>query len=161
MALREDLNAALAALNPSPEAPKVELDESGRAVIPVPMPPTVIKLAEGQLPVEVSLAKTGAFFTLSSPIAVLKGTASRDFYEALLQRQFYADQVSAASFGIALVGDQDVVLSLYHWMLDSITSEEFTSLFKHFISATFDLIEEVNDMAKRERKVKPIHKGRP
>ena len=159
MGLQEDVNAGLAALS-GPEAPsQLGLDSSGRCTVPVPMPASLVELEGGVLPVTVEGSGTGRFFTLSSPIAAINGQPSSDFFRALLNRQFHADQVAGGSFAVG--GAEDMLVAVYHWMLDSITPEEFVALFKNFISATLDLIDEVDNMARRERLVKPIHKGRP
>ncbi len=159
MALYEDINAGLALVSRSETSP-LTLDKSGWCGVPVPMPPSVIHLKDGQLLVEIQIAATGDFFKLSSPLATCKDTPGAPFLEALLRRQFTSDHVSGASFALATTGDADVLTAVYHWMLDGITPEQFKSLFKRFVAATFDLIDEVNEMVRREAKVKPIHKGR-
>lgn len=161
MSLRDDVNAGLAAVSRASAPQPLVLDDAGWCGIPVPMPPSVIELADGQIMLEVQISKTQDFFTFSSPLAVVKSTPSARFSEALLRRQFYADHVSGAGFALAVVGDEDLLVSVYHWMLDSITPEQFRALFKKFIGAVFDHVEEINTMARREFKVKPIHKGRP
>ncbi|MBN2005978.1 MAG: type III secretion system chaperone [Anaerolineae bacterium] len=159
MSLHEDINAGLALVSRSGASP-LTLDASGWIGVPVPMPPAVIQLQNGQLVVEVQVAATGDFFKLTTPLAVCKSTPGAPFLEALLQRQFTSDHVSGASFALAATGDADVLVAVYHWMLDTITPEQFKSLFKRFVAAAFDLIDEVNAMVQREPKVKPIHLGR-
>ena len=159
MTLYEDVNAGLSMVSRSKSSPLV-LDASGWCGVPVPMPSSVIRLHDGQMLVEVQISATGDFFKLTSPLAACKSTPSAEFLEALLRRQFTSDHVSAASFALAVTGDTDVLVATYHWMLDTITPEQFKSLFKKFVSAVFDLIDEINDMAQHESKVKPIHAGR-
>lgn len=159
MSLHENINAGLALVSGSGASP-LTLDKTGWCGVPVPMPSSVIQLQNGQLLVEVQVAATGDFFKLASPLAVCKDTPGAPFLEALLRRQATSDHVSGASFALAVTGDADVLTAVYHWMLDTITPEQFKSLFKRFVAATFDLIDEINDMAQHESKVKPIHKGR-
>ena len=159
MPLREDVNGALEAMS-TPNAPsKLALDDTGRCAITIPFPGDITQLAEGVLRVAVEISKTGRFFTLSTPIAAVDQNTGSEFFRALLYRQFYADQVSGASFAIG--GSEDVLVAVNHWALDSITTDQFAELFKGFVSASLDLIDEVGEMVQRERRVKPIHKGRP
>ncbi len=161
MSLFQDVNAGLAAVsNPAADEP-LKLDSSNWCGITIPMPPSVIRLADGQLLVEVTMPRTLDSFTFSSALAILKDTPHQKFLEALLMRQFYAEQTSGANFAIAVTGDENVLVAVYHWTLDSITPEQFKALFKQFVSAVFDQIEEIKEMARQESKVKPIHKGRP
>ena len=159
MSLKEDLDLALKAMS-NPDAPQnLELDESGRCNVPVLMPASLISLVEGRLMVTVELSGTGHLFTLLTPLAAINGKPSSDFFTELFHKQFYADQVSGAS--LAIGGTEEVLVAVYHWMLDAITPDEFLSLFKNFVSASFDLIGEVGVLAGKERWVTPFHAGRP
>lgn len=158
MPLKEDVNAALEAMSRPDASSKLKLDDAGRCTIPVPMPPDIADLTDGALMINVEVSGTGRYFTLSSPIATIDQKTGGEFLRALLNRQFYADQVSGASFAIG--GREDVLVSVYHWALDSISPDDFTALFKGFITASLDLIDEVGSMARKERRVKPLHKGR-
>ena len=109
--------------------------------------------------ITVEMSPTARFFTLYSPLAAITGKPGRDFLRELLNRQFHADQVSGSS--LAIGGAEDMLVAVYHWMLDSITPQEFVALFKNFVSATFDLIGEVGHLSRRDRKVTALHKGRP
>ena len=159
MPLKEDVNAALEAMSRPDASSKLTLDDAGRCTVPVPMPPEIAELTGGALMINVEMSGTGRYFTLSSPIATVDLKTGSEFLRALLYRQFYADQVSGASFAIG--GREDILVSVYHWALDSVSPDDFAELFKGFISASLDLIDEVGNMARRERRVKPLHKGRP
>ncbi len=159
MSLKEDLNLALEAMSNLDAPQNLELDESGRCTLPVLMPASLISLVDGRLMVTVELSRTGHLFTLSTPLAAFNGQPSSDFFSALFHKQFYADQVSGAS--LAIGGTEEVLVAVYHWMLDAITPDEFLSLFKNFVSASFDLIGEVGGLAANERRVTPFHGGRP
>ena len=158
MSLREDIIAALDTMSRPDASSKLTLDDAGRCTIPISIPADIAELADGALTINVELSGTGRYFTLSSPIATLDQKTSSGFLRALLYRQFYADQVSGAGFAIG--GREDVLVAVYHWALDAIYPDEFTALFKGFISATLDLIDEVGNMARREKRVKPLHGGR-
>ena len=158
MSLKEDVNGALAAMS-APNAPtKLALDDTGRCAIALPFPGDIVELDEGVLTVTVEVSPTSRFFTLSTPLAAVGRKTGGEFFKALLYRQFYADQVSGASFAVG--GDEDVLVAVNHWTLDAITNGQFAELFKLFVSACLDLIDEVGTMAQRERNVKPLHKGR-
>lgn len=156
MALREDLSRALAGMSRA-EGPQLALDDNGWGQITVPMPPEMAKLSNGQLIVEVVLSKTAKYFTLLTPLAVFKAQPEADFLEALLYRQFYADQVNGVSFGVSAGGNNDRLVALCHWPLPAISPEQFAGLFQNFVMAALDLIKEVNDMARREPAIVPVH----
>ena len=158
MTLEEDVNAALESMSRLNASSTLALDDAGRCTIPVPMPPEIADLADGALVINVEMSGTGRYFTLSSPLATIDENTGADFLRALLYRQFYADQVSGAGFAIG--GREDVLVAVHHWALDKISTDEFSALFKGFISASLDLIDEVNNMARKERRVAPLHRGR-
>jgi len=145
MSLIEDINAGLAALSEPNRPDKLVLDGSGRCNIKVFLPASVVKLKDSNLMIQVQISRTGRFFSLLSPIGVLKGNPSREFFAALFYRQFYADQVSGAS--LAINAEDHVVVAVYHWILESITPNDFSSLFQGFVAATLDLLREVRDLA--------------
>jgi hypothetical protein len=158
MSLREELNSAIAALDASYE-PKAQLDAAGRYAVLLPLPSAVIELREGRLPIEVALSKTGNYFSLLSPLAVIDDQATRGFCEALLHRQFYADQVAGISFAINVLNDDDILMAVYHWMLPSISADQFAALFKRFVTAVIEAIGELNTMARQSPGVTPFHEG--
>lgn len=158
MSLRKDINAGLKAISSPNATTALVLDKSGGCMVSVPIPLTVADLVDSNLMIKVQLSRTERLFSLLSPLATLNGTPSQAFLETLFNRQFYADQVSGAT--LAINAEQETLIAVYHWMLDSITPAEFVSLFQKFALAVLDLIEEVGLMSKRERQVKPIHKGR-
>ncbi|HEY9652118.1 MAG TPA: hypothetical protein V6C95_15745, partial [Coleofasciculaceae cyanobacterium] len=58
---------------------------------------------------------------------------------------FYAEQVSGVSF--AINAENDTLVAVYHWMLESISPQDFSSLFQGFVTATLDLLREISNMA--------------
>lgn len=160
MPLQEDVNLALVELSRAPNLPDLKLDDSGFCRIPVPMPATLIKLRDGQLLIDVQVSPTGKFFSMLTPVAVFQDRPGADFFEALLYRQFYADQVSGAGFALSPANDNDMLVAIVHWMFDAITPETFKKLYQLFIAASFQLIDEVYEMAAQTTNVFALHEGR-
>ncbi len=161
MTLKEDVNAGLAKLSAPGSTEPFALDKKGVCAIPVPMPATVVEMADNRLMVRVELAPTESLFSLSTPLAIIKGTPKSEFFRTLLYRQRYADQVAGASLAVqAEDEEQEALIAIYHWLLGAITPDEFAALFKQFIMAAITLVEEISQMARREEAVKPVHKGR-
>lgn len=144
MPLKEDINAGLAAISSPNKPQELVLDDSGCCKIIVPLPPSVVSLVDGQLVVQVKLSQTGRFFTFLSPIRGIDEKLSREFFKTLFYRQFYAEQVSGVSF--AINGEDDTLVAVYHWMLESISPDDFSSLFQGFVTATLDLLREISNM---------------
>lgn len=144
MPLKEDINAGLAAISSPNKSQNLVLDDSGCCEIIIPLPASVVSLVDSQLIVQVKLSQTGRFFTLLSPIGVIQKKLTREFFEALFYRQFYAEQVSGASF--AINAENDTLVAVYHWMLESILPDDFSSLFQGFVTATLDLLREISNM---------------
>jgi hypothetical protein len=144
MSLKEDINAGLVAISSPNKPPELVLDNSGCCTILVPLPASVVSLVDGQLIVQVKLSRTGRFFTLLSPIGAIQEKLNREFFKALFYRQFYADQVSGVS--IAINAENDTLVAVYHWMLESISPQDFSSLFQGFVTATLDLLGEISNM---------------
>lgn len=157
MTLRQDIHAGLNELSQADASTSLVLDDERRCIIPVPIPPTVMALQDNQLVIEVVLSKTERFFSLLTPLAVIDGHLSQVCLESLFYRQFYADQVTASSFALAVANDDDILAGVYHWMLDTITPAQFRQLFQKFILAIFDLIGEVHDLAQQEPNLHPVH----
>jgi hypothetical protein len=149
MTLKDDLNRALGELTRARETP-VSLDEQGWTQLVLPVPPGITKLSSQQLIIEVVLSKTGNYFTLLTPLAVLDGRPSAEFFQALLYRQFSADQVEGAGFGLSAGGERDRLVALCHWPLPAITPDQFSALFRNFVKAALALVREVKEMARRE-----------
>lgn len=156
MTLQTDINAGLTAISDPNASPKLILDKSGSCFVTVPIPDSVAKLTDNQLIIKIQISRTKRYFSLTTMIAKLNGTPNNKFLEALFHRQFYADQVSGVS--LAINAEQNTLVSIYHWMIDSISPTQFSTLFQNFSLATLDIIKEVGIMAKKERQVMPFHK---
>ncbi len=154
MSLREDVSAGLVALGGNLP---VTLDGNGTATVPVPLLPSIVKLANNRILVQVQVARTGDFFTLSTPLAELRSKPSQLLLSALLHRHMTAPQTSGLTF--ALNADEDGLFALYHWILKTISPEDFRALFQRFTTSTLDLLDEVNEVARRDSSVTPVHEG--
>ncbi len=162
MTLKDNLNTGLGRVSSPGASEPFVLDENGICVLPVPMPPTLVRLADNRLMVRVEMAPTGNLFSLMTPLAVVGKTASTEFYKTLFYRQRRAEQVVGLSMALQSEDEkQDILVATYHWMLDAITPEEFAELFKKFTFGALVLIQEIVEMARRESAVKSLHKGRP
>lgn len=159
MGLKEDVNAGLKAIGNPNQPGHLALDEMGSCLVPVPLPPSVIVLADGQLLVKVQMANTGAMFSFLCGLAVLSGTPSVATFEALARRQFYAEQVRGIS--LAINSDQNTLVAVYHWMLEGIAPDQFKALFQKYVGGVLGMIHEVNTLSQREKALRPIHPGRP
>lgn len=133
------------------------LDDNGWALVRMPYTDAPVRLHDNELTIQIRLASSGRFFTLFSPLALLHETPNAPALEHLLRRQFYADQVGAASVAIAQVGDADVLQAVAHWMLPTLTAEEFSKLFEIFVQAVFTLIPEVVQLAEAGQPLQPLH----
>ena len=160
MSLKDDVNAGLAELSKAPNLPDMKLDNSGFCRITVPIPPALIKLREGELLIDLQISASGKFFSMLTPVAVLESQPDASFFEALLYRQFYADQVSGASLALSPSNDNDILVAIMHWTFDGISPEVFKKFYQKFIAASFNLIDEVNEMAAKTAVVHPVHEGR-
>lgn len=153
MALRDDVNAGLAAIT----SPVRTLDGGGACLLTLPVPPAIVQLTDDELPVNVAISSTGRFLTLSSPLAVIEGELSHAVAFALLNRQFHADQGQGVGFAIG--AEEDVLVAVYHWVLPAITPQEFRELFEHFTSTTLELVQIVGELASIRPEVRPVHPG--
>lgn len=159
MPLEADLNQGLAELQQRTQLDELKLDHSGWCRIEVPIPAQLRVLHEGRLVIEVQLSKAGNFFSLYTPVAVAVSEAGKQLGQTLLYRQFYAGQVAGASFALSTTDDNDVLVAIYHWMLDSISPAQFMQLYQRFIVAALQLIEEVNTLAHSIPDLHPVHSG--
>lgn len=174
MSLKEDINAGLAAIkNPNNPEPLV-LGAEGTVsaleglwcFVEVPIPESVIKLTNGQLIIKVVLSGTKHFFSLKTILATVYKHPSVAFLEGLLNNQFYTDRFLGVSIGYNAVGadrlghsgEDDTLAVVYHWMLDSISPEQFQALFQQFVNSSLTVINQMEDIAKYEKNVEPFHK---
>jgi hypothetical protein len=144
MALKEDVQAGLAALDAGTPAP-LSLDDEGGCVVNVLIPPSVIKLAGGRLAVRVKLARTGRFFTLLAPVAMTSRDLPIEVLNVMVTDQFFVDRVGGASFAFAV--ETGMIFASYHWMIESISIAQFNELFRKFCAAAFLLLERMGTIA--------------
>lgn len=174
MSLKEDINAGLAAIkNPNNPNSLVLGDEGGISVlegmncfVEVPIPESVIKLTNKQLIIKVVLSGSKRFFSLITILATVKGKPNNAFLAGLLNHQFYIDRFLGVSIGYNAIrassighsGEDDTLTVVYHWMLDSISPEQFQALFQQFVSSSLAVIKQMEDIARYEKNVDPFHK---
>lgn len=133
--MRARLDAALASISNNVEHPH-QLDDAGRCAIQVPLP---AGLVDGLDVVDVTVRLSGsnmagATVSLIAPLASLtEDQLSAEFATSLLRRQFFAIQTDGASFAIS--DREDVLVAIYHWLPEEITSEEFAHVFGRFVGA--------------------------
>lgn len=156
MALKDDLNKALYVFGPTQK--QFQLDEKGRCSI-IMRPKTDEKLPQYLIPpIEVVLSPTGRYFTLTSPLAILKSEPSTGLCQWVMHRQFYAEHVSGLSIAIALVGADDLLMAIYHWILETITPDQFSELYRKFLHAIILLTQEIQSISEKETAIIPVTK---
>ncbi|CAN1208790.1 type III secretion system chaperone [Tumidithrix helvetica PCC 7403] len=146
MSLKNDLDIALTELSESSNLPKILLSESGWCRLSIPIPASIMDSKDGELSLEIQLSPTGSFFSLSTPIAIIPASPDPAFLEALFHRQLYANQVCGASFALVPQNENNILVVIYHWVLDSITAKQFKQLYQRFLVAVFTLSQEVSSM---------------
>jgi len=157
MSLKDDIYNGLKAL-PRTYSITNELDENGWALIQFPFPSAPHALHEDELTVQVRIDETDSYFTLHSPLAILKEGDKGSIYEHMLRRNFYAEQTDAMSYAINQVQEHDVLQAVYHWMQDSIDTDDFKTLIETMMQNIFTLLDEVDSVASRSDLIDPINK---
>jgi hypothetical protein len=160
MALRDNLNTALAEFRQKVKFPVEQLNEQGLCRLIVPIPAALIQLHDNQLMIDLRMAQNGGSFAMYSPVAGIQNLPKAVFWESLLRRKFQDVAQAGISIAIADIGEQDVIVGMYHWLTDSITPAQFAKLYPNYLAATFDLIDEVNQMIVQTPGMRLLHKGR-
>lgn len=157
MSLKQDVYNGLKAL-PRTYSITNELESQGWALIQMPYPNASHALHDDELTVQVRIDSSESYFTLYSPLAILKEGDKGSIYEHVLRRNFYAEQTDALSYAINDVQDNDVLQAVYHWMSDSINADKFKSLLEVMMKNIFTLIDEVDNIASKSDLIDPINK---
>lgn len=157
MALKDDIFNGLAAL-PRTYSINNDLDDNGWALITLPAPNAPHPLHEDELTIQVRIASNGDYFSLYSPLAILKSSGDSALLEHLLRRNFYAEQTDGLTFAINDVQETDVVQAVYHWTTSTITPDQFTTLLEHVVKAVFTLLDEIDALAAKSKSLDPINK---
>jgi hypothetical protein len=155
LSLRADVDAALASMASAGSATRLALDAAGTCRITLPMPASVVSLADGRLVVDVRLSPTERFVSLSSPLAGATERVRVETWATLLRRQHVADQVGGA--GLALDDEHGLVEAVDHWPLPTITEAEWAAWFDAFVAAVYQLIDEVRSVSRQDPAVQPVH----
>ncbi|GEM_PF-3462875 len=135
-----------------------ELDSRSWVLIQMPFPTAPHALHDDELTVQLRIDESESYFTLYSPLAILKEGDKSTIYEHMLHRNFYAEQTDALAFAINQVQGNDVLQAVYHWMQDSIDPEQFKSLIERMMQGLFTMMDEVDNVASKSDVIDPINK---
>jgi len=158
--LREDLEAGLEALAKKVKFTVPALDSSGRTRLEIPVPPMLGAVRDGKMMVDIRLASGGESFTLSTPVATTLGAVRAPFIDALLRRQQHGDSSAGLSYALEAANQYDALLAVYHWIIPSITPEQFNALYQRFLMAALRVIADVDDMVDKTPNVERVHPKR-
>jgi len=160
MKLKNALNAGLRLISNFKHDQKYQLDKNDRCSIHVPFPPSVSKLKDNCLKIEVVLSPTHDYFSLFTPMAILSRNVSQKVLLKFLEQHLHIETVSALTYSLETKSTCLTLYATYHWMLGTITPEDFRSLFKKFVGSVFDLIEEIKVIQSHFKYIKVLHQGR-
>lgn len=155
MPLKDDVLAGLKAIDHPNAAQPLTLDARGGCVVTVPIPASVAKLNQNELQVQVQMSRTGRQFSLRTPLARFASAPERALLENLLHRQFYADQSAGIAFAVSPT--DDALVATYHWIMGSIATKDFVSLFTKFTTGVLDLLGDIATLARNEHGVEAVH----
>lgn len=98
------------------------------------------------VPTTVRLALSGRYFTLVAPLAALDGPADAELLLSLLSRHADADRSDGAAYAIVSADSGDIVVATYHWLLPSISPDEFATVLQVFARAVRGLHEDLAEL---------------
>jgi len=156
MSIQDDVYNGLKAL-PRIYSITNELDSRGWVLIQMPMPSAPHALHDDELTVQLQIDESESYFTLYSPLAILKDGDKGSIYEHFMRRNFYAEQTDGLSFAINQVQDSDVLQAVYHWIRDSISPEDFKTLVETMMKGLFTMMDEVDTVASKSDLIEPIN----
>jgi hypothetical protein len=161
MALKDDLNTALMELGQQARFEVPTLDDTGASRLVIQVPPDLHALRDGELLIDIRLSTQGDRFSLYTPVAAFTSAPQQDVLEALLRRQFVGGQSSGLSYAIRTVEeDYDALVVIAHWILGSITPEQFRQFYQRFMAATFLIIDDIYNIAQTIPYIEAFHPGR-
>lgn len=160
MALREDLTAGLERLSNKVKFSVPALDASGRARLEIPIPAGLAILRDGRLTIDIRIASGGESFTLSTAVATTLGVVRAPFLDALLRRQQHGDSSAGLSYALEAANQYDALLAVYHWIIPSITPEQFNALYQRFLMAALRVIADIDGMIDKTPNVERVHPKR-
>lgn len=147
MTLISDIQAGIAALQPHHFDITERLADGGFAVILIPFPKAPVKLPNDELSIQIRLAAGGRFFTMFTALALVDGPIEASVYQHLLRRNYFADQVGAASYALMSMDEEDGLVAAIHWPFNHIEPAPFTGLFQNLIEAKFMMLKELLGMS--------------
>lgn len=160
MPLKEDLNTALMELRQHVKFEVPTLDDTGVSHLVIPIPPVLHALRDDELTIDIHLSTQGDRFSLDTPVAAFTDVPQQDLLESLLRRQFAGSQSSGLSYAIRTVGDYDALFVIAHWILGSITPQQFQQFYQRFMAATFLIIDDIHNIAQTLPYIEAMHPGR-
>src|SRR5688500_3582901 len=126
MPLKDDLNTALMELGQHVQFEVPLLDDKGATRLIIPIPAMLRPLRDDELLIDVQLSTQVDRFALFTLVAAFTGPPQQDVLEALLRRQFIGGQSSGLSYALRLFDeDYDALVVIAHWILGSITPQQF------------------------------------
>ena len=92
------------------------------------------------------MATSGDAFTLLAPLAELGEPYNVDLFAALLRHPADADQTGGASYAVVTEETGEVLVAVHHWVLPSISTEDFKALLRAFASAVRGMRDDLQDI---------------
>jgi len=136
--LRDDLDAAVRSVA-GPANPG--LDSEGNWVTAIPLGEPAARL-----PVQARMATSGDAFTLLAPLADLGEPHDVEVFATLLRHPADADQTGGASYAVVTEETGEVLVAIHHWVLPSISTEDFKALLLAFASAVRGMRADLQDI---------------
>jgi hypothetical protein len=140
-ALREDLDTAVRSVaGPANQG----LDAQDRWVTAIPLH------EPGRLlPVQARMATSGSAFTLLAPLAELVEPYDVELFATLLRHPADPDRTGGAGYAVLTEESGELLVALQHWVLPSISTDEFGALLRAFASAVRGMRDDIQDMVER------------
>jgi hypothetical protein len=139
--LREDLDTAVRSVA-GPANQGLDVQGCWTTAVPLDEPGAL-------LPVQARMATSGSAFTLLAPLAELEEPYDVDLFATLLRHCAHPDQTGGAGYAVLTEESGELLVALEHWVLPSISKEQFRALLLGFASAVRGMRGDVRDMIER------------
>ena len=138
MTLQDDLDLAVRGV----AGPKTQgLDPDGRWTTAIPVDDTGLLL-----PAQARMALSGRSFTLLTVLAELDEEHDAELFASLLRHAADPDRTSGANYAIVTEELDEVLLAVHHWVLPTITADQFATLLRVFVTAVRGMRADLEDM---------------
>ena len=130
-----------------------KLSEDGGTVIEVPLPadpgdqPAVVRIA-------LKLDLDNEAFVLAMPIGALAGNAKPNTFRALFEETFWMDRTRGTC--VVLNPETSILLAVQHWVLPTITREQFETLLEQFFLGGTRLMEVAHTLSTIDKAIRPV-----